>query len=629
MSHMATRQLIASPTLVCLFAFAVIGAAWAAQPAAVTGEAVYAKYCAACHEQAGTRIPTRDALSKMSPSRIVRALDFGQMMSIAYPMRRDERDSVAAFLGKGLDETALPASAFCSGVQPAMIPAVAQSWGGWGPVQDNTRFQAPERAGLVVNDIGRLQLKWAFGFSGDVTAFAAPTIQGGNLYVGSAGGMVQALDARVGCVHWRYQANGPVRAAMTFAPIVEAGVVRDTLVFSDQNGGVYALDARSGQELWKKKVEEHEATRLTGSFAVQDGIAFVPAASWEETRSIDPAYPCCTFRGSVTAVRIRDGSVLWKTYLVDPPVRTGSLPNGTGTFGPSGAGVWSAPTVDVKRGVLYVATGDNYSRPATATSDAIVALSLKDGRIVWSQQVTSGDVFNSSCARIARCPFKNGPDVDFGSSAMLVHAVDGRDILVAGQKSGVVHAFDPDNKGRILWQTRIARGGANGGVQWGMASDGRNVYAAVAGSVRARESGADGGLAPVGNAQFDPAQGGGLTALNVMDGRRVWRVAPAACVPPRPGCSPAQSGAVTAIQGAVFSGSMDGHLRAFSTTNGQLLWDFDTAKSYTTVNGVPANGGSLDGAGPVIVGGMVFANSGYPRFGGMPGNVLLAFGIPD
>jgi polyvinyl alcohol dehydrogenase (cytochrome) len=243
--------------------------------------------------------------------------------------------------------------------------------------------------------------------------------------------------------------------------------------------------------------------------------------------------------------------------------------------------------------------------------------------------VTSGDVFNSSCARIARCPFKNGPDVDFGSSAMLVHAVDGRDILVAGQKSGVVHAFDPDNKGRILWQTRIARGGANGGVQWGMASDGRNVYAAVAGSVRARESGADGGLAPVGNAQFDPAQGGGLTALNVMDGRRVWRVAPAACVPPRPGCSPAQSGAVTAIQGAVFSGSMDGHLRAFSTTNGQLLWDFDTAKSYTTVNGVPANGGSLDGAGPVIVGGMVFANSGYPRFGGMPGNVLLAFGIPD
>jgi polyvinyl alcohol dehydrogenase (cytochrome) len=624
---MANRQLIASPALACLFAITGIGAAWAAQPAAVPGEAVYAKYCAACHEQVGTRIPTRDALSKMSPSRILRALDFGQMMSIAYPMRRDERDSVAGFLGKGQDETALPASAFCS-VQSA-ISAIPQGWGGWGPAQDNTRFQTAERAGLVVSDIRRLQLKWAFGFSGDVTAFAAPTVQGGSLFVGSAGGMVQALDARTGCVHWRYQANGPVRAAMTFAAIEDAGAVRGTLVFSDQNGGVYALDAHSGKEIWKKKVEEHEATRLTGSFAVQDGIAFIPAASWEETRSIDPAYPCCTFRGSVTAVRIRDGSVVWKTYLVDRPVRTGSLPNGTETFGPSGAGVWSAPTVDVKRGVLYVATGDNYSHPATATSDAIVALSLKDGRIVWTQQVTRGDVFNSSCTRIAKCPFKNGPDVDFGSSAMLVRAMDGRDILVAGQKSGVVHAFDPDDKGRILWQTRIARGGANGGVQWGMASDGRNVYAAVAGSVRTFEAGGAGGLAPVGNAQFDPAQGGGLTALDVMDGRKVWSVAPAACTPPRPGCSPAQSGAVTAIQGTVFSGSMDGHLRAFSTTDGQLLWDFDTVMSYTTVNGVPASGGSLDGAGPVIANGMVFVNSGYPRFGGMPGNVLLAFGNPD
>ena len=134
---------------------------------------------------------------------------------------------------------------------------------------------------------------------------------------------------------------------------------------------------------------------------------------------------------------------------------------------------------------------------------------------------------------------------------------------------------------------------------------------------------------PIGNAQFDPALGGGLTALNVSNGEKVWFAPAVACSPPRPGCSPAQSGAVTAIQGAVFSGSMDGHLRAFSTADGKLLWDFDTAKSYVTVNGVPANGGSLDGAGPVIVDGMVFVNSGYPRFGGMPGNVLLAFALPD
>ena len=601
----------------------------AAQSADNPGAAVYAKYCAACHEQTGERIPTRDALAKMSPARILRTLDFGQMMSIAYPMRRNERALVAAFLGKGADETALPASAMCKPDRPVMSASFREKWGGWSPAQDNTRFQTARRAGLVASDLGRLQLKWAFGFPGDVTAFAAPTVQDGSLFVGSAGGMVQALDARTGCVHWQYQARGPVRAAMTIATTRTSGVARDALVFSDQNGGVYALDARTGKEVWTTRVEEHEATRLTGSFAVHDGIAFVPAASWEETRSIDSAYPCCTIRGSVTAVRIRDGSVLWKTYLVDRPVRTGKMPWGTETFGPSGAGVWSAPTVDVARGLLYVTTGDNYSRPATATSDAVVAMSLNDGHIVWSKQTTAGDVFNSSCSRAAKCPFKNGPDVDFGSSAMLVRTADGRDILIAGQKSGMVHAFDPDDRGGILWQTQVARGGANGGVQWGMASDGSNVFAAAGGSVRLRGTGTDGGYSPVGNASFDPAQGGGLTALDVVDGRKAWFAAASACAPPRPGCSPAQSGAVTAIEGAVFSGSMDGHLRAFSATDGKLLWDFDTAKSFTTVNGVPANGGSLDGAGPVVVDGMVFVNSGYPRFGGMPGNVLLALGIPE
>jgi polyvinyl alcohol dehydrogenase (cytochrome) len=319
--------------------------------------------------------------------------------------------------------------------------------------------------------------------------------------------------------------------------------------------------------------------------------------------------------------------VLWKTYLVGSPLQTGTNPGGTATFGPSGAGVWSTPTVDAARGLLYVATGDNYSLPATATSDAIVALSLKTGSIVWSQQATAGDVFNSSCSQVLNCNFINGPDVDFGSSAMLVRTLQGRDILLAGQKSGVVYAFDPDNRGKILWQTRIAKGGANGGVQWGMASDGSKVYAAVAGSRRRRGAGT--GPDPLGNAEFDPAQGGGLTALNVLDGKQVWFAASTPCKPPRPGCSPAQSAAVTATPGAVFSGSMDGHLRAFSTDDGTLLWDYDTAKTYSTVNGVPAAGGSLDGAGPVIASGMLFVNSGYPRFGGMPGNVLLAFAISD
>lgn len=276
---------------------------------------------------------------------------------------------------------------------------------------------------------------------------------------------------------------------------------------------------------------------------------------------------------------------------------------------------------------LYVATGDNYSHPATGTSDAVVALSLKTGHIVWSQQTTPHDVFNASCGgRGANCAAESGPDYDFGSSAMLVRTPGGRDVLVAGQKSGVVYALDPANKGALLWQTRVGKGGTNGGVQWGMASDGVNVYAAVSDVVRLRSAT---GPAVIGDAQLDPVQGGGLTALRVSDGTKVWFAASTPCNPPRPGCRPAQPGAVTLIQGAIFSGSMDGHIRAFSTTDGKLLWDLDTEKSYQTVNGAAATGGSLDGAGPVIVGGMLFVNSGYPRFGGTPGNVLLALGVDE
>jgi polyvinyl alcohol dehydrogenase (cytochrome) len=610
--------------LVCSVLVGVVGIASRAQVATRSGEDVYTRYCASCHDQVGARIPTREALTKMSPARILRTLDFGLMMSIAYPIRRDEREAVATFLGTGTDDVALPASAFCKADRSVMSAAARESWTGWGPSQTNTRFQTTDRAGLNASDIAGLELKWAFGFPGDVAAFAAPTILKGTLFVGSAGGIVQALDAKIGCLHWLYQASGPVRTAVT---IVAEGA-QNTLVFSDQNGWVYALDGRTGKAKWKKRVEQHEATRLTGSIAVQDGVAFVPAASWEETRSVDPAYPCCTFRGSLTAIRIRDGSLVWKTYLVDPPRKTGATAVGTATFGPSGAGVWSTPTVDAARGVLYITTGDNYSHPATTTSDAIVALSLKTGRIVWSQQTTPRDVWNSSCGgRGTNCPDESGPDHDFGASAMLVRTADGRDVLVAGQKSGVVYALDPENKGKFLWQTRVGKGGANGGVQWGMASDGRSVYVSVSDVVR--PPGLVGAAAPIGNARLDPLQGGGLTALNVLDGTKAWFTASTPCNPARPGCSPAQPAAVTAIQGAVFSGSMDGHIRAFSTADGRLLWDVDTAKSYPTVNGVLATGGSLDGAGPIVVDGMVFVNSGYPRFGGMPGNVLLAFGVPE
>jgi polyvinyl alcohol dehydrogenase (cytochrome) len=590
---------------------------------ALDGAAVYAEHCASCHDQVDARIPTRAALAEMSAARILRTLDFGLMMSIAYTMKRDEREAVASFLGKGADETVPPPGAFCAPDKRILSGASRASWTGWSATHDNARYQPAERAGLDASDVARLELKWAYAFAGDVIAFAAPTIVNGTLFVGSAGGAVQALDAETGCLHWIYRANGPVRAAMTVANHDGAA----SLLFSDQNGAVYALDAAKGTLRWQTRVEDHEATRLTASFAVHGDVVFVPAASWEETRSIDPAYPCCTFRGSVSAVRITDGSIVWKTHFVEPPQSTGATAIGTPTYGPSGAGVWSTPTVDARRGVLYVTTGDNYSHPATATSDAVIALDLASGRIVWAQQTLPNDVYNSSCgSRGANCPEDAGPDYDFGSSAMLVRTPSGGEILVAGQKSGVVYALDPTNGGKVLWETRVGKGSTNGGVQWGMASDGRNVYAAVSDVVRLQSVA---GLAPIGGAQLDPNQGGGLTALDLATGNRVWFARAKPCDPPRLGCSPAQPGAVTAIPGAVFSGSIDGHLRAFSTADGRLLWDFDTVRDYRTSNGVAGKGGSLDGAGPVVVDGMVFVNSGYPRFGGLPGNVLLAFGVRE
>jgi len=579
----------------------------------VSGEAQYRERCATCHDRGGERIPPKAALNGMTPARVLRTLDMGAMMAVAYPMNRAEREAVAAYLGKATADPAPPPEAFCKDRTIKLNDSAKFIWNGWSPKSDNARYVSTDLAGLTLAQVGKLKLKWAFGFEGDVTAFAQPTVFDGHVFIGSAGGAIHALRADSGCIEWMFQANGPVRSAIAIAPVGSG----HALVFSDLTGWVYSLEAETGKLRWKKKVEEHEATRLTGGALIHDGIAYIPASSWEETRALNVDYPCCTFRGSVTAVRVRDGSVVWKSYTIPTPSKqTRTRADGKPAYGPSGAGVWSTPTLDLKRRVLYVTTGDSYSTPAAATSDAILALDLRTGRIVWSRQTTPGDAWTSGCSadsRNASCPEENGPDYDFGSSAILAKTAQRRDLVLAGQKSGVVYALDPDKQGEIVWQVRVGKGGTIGGVQWGMASDGQNLYASVSDAVfTASLKG------------LDPNQGGGLTALRIADGSKIWYKAPPSCGD-RANCSPAQSAALTAIPGVVFSGSMDGHLRAYSTEEGNILWDIDTVRDYRTVNGVKAQGGSMDGPGPVIVNGMLFVNSGYSRFGGIRGNVLLAF----
>jgi polyvinyl alcohol dehydrogenase (cytochrome) len=482
------------------------------------------------------------------------------------------------------------------------IPAsLKNTWNGWSPAPTNSRFQSAEAAGLTVEQVRKLKLKWAFGFEGDTIVFSLPSAIGNNIFVGSASGKVHALDARTGCRRWMFQASDGVRTA-----IVLSG---KSLLFGDRGGSFYSLDAEKGQLLWKKKLDDHEAARLTAAAVVKDGIVYVPVASTEETSARREQYACCSFRGSVVALRVSDGSQIWKTYMIaEPATRRGVGASGAEEWGPSGAGVWSAPTLDLKRGRLYVTTGDNYSPPGRDMSDAVVALDLKTGRIAWSRQTIPGDVFNGRYQQKDECP---GPDYDFGSSVIL-ERVGNRDLLLAGQKSGLVYAVDPDQKGEIVWRVQVGKGGVNGGVPWGMASDGRLIYAATSDVVRR------------GAAVYDPKQGGGLTALRIADGEKAWFAAPPPC-DDKQGCSPAQSAAVTAIPGVVFAGSLDGHIRGYSSEEGKVIWEFDTARASTTVNGVKAGGGGVDGPGPVVAGGMLYVGSGYARTGGMGGNVLLAF----
>jgi len=338
----------------------------------------------------------------------------------------------------------------------------------------------------------------------------------------------------------------------------------------------------------------------------------------EEVTGSQAAYECCTFRGSIVALDAASGGQIWKSYTIaEAPHPTTKNAVGTQLHGPSGASIWSAPTIDVQRQALYVATGNSYSNPPTDTSDAILAFDLKTGRMLWHRQATPSDSFVVACfgADRTNCPIDHGPDHDFGQSPILVDLPDGRRALVIGQKSGVVHAFDPDQEGKPLWQTRVGKGGPLGGIEWGSAADQQRVYVANS-DVRF--------IIREGTRRLDPSAGGGLFALNLSDGKITMQVPPVPCGE-RDRCSPALSAAVTVIPGVVFSGGVSGYLRAYATDDARLLWEFDTARDYSTVNGVSAHGGAMDGPGPVIADGMLYVNSGYSQWSGIPGKVLLAF----
>ena len=448
--------------------------------------------------------------------------------------------------------------------------------------------------------------------------------------IGSQGGKVYSLDASSGCTYWEYDAGKPVRSAVVVGPSAGGWAA----YFGDLGGKVHSVDAVTGKALWTARIEDHPAAVITGGPTLVGATLFVPVSSFEEVTGANPNYSCCTFRGSVVALEASTGKVLWKAYTIPEPAKPGAVNSkGVQLMGPSGAAVWSAPTFDAASRRVYVTTGDNYSDPPSATSDAILAFDSNSGELTWSRQMTSGDAYNLACGRTVavNCPEANGPDYDFGSSALLAELPGGKRILIGAQKSGVVTALDPDRAGEIVWQKRVGNGGKLGGVQWGVAADQRNVYVAVSDvKIVVVPAGTPGAQAIANGSSraflLDAKTGGGLVALKLDTGEEVWRTPPPGCGEV-PGCSPAQSAAVTAIPDVVFSGGLDGRIRAYSSEDGRILWDVDTKGEVRTVNGVAAHGGSIDGAGPVVVGGMLYVSSGSGASGGAPGNVLLAYSV--
>ncbi len=516
--------------------------------------------------------------------------------------------------------TPVPADQLANPCGPMVLASLISpyNWAGWGNNPGNWRYQPEPGGNLSSADLPRLKLKWAFGIPNVRSVRSQPVIFEGRVYVGGLDGTVYSLDSATGCTVWATRGK-PVRSGLA---IGRAGQVASpaTIFYGDASGDVYALDADTGKFLWHTQADDHPATTITGTPSYLEGRLYVPVSSGEEQARRRPDYECCTFRGSVVALDAATGKILWQTYMAaEKPSPHGKTPDGRTIFAPSGMAIWSSPTIDVRKGRIYVGTGDNYSEPGTETSDAAVTLDLKTGKLLWSVQFDKDDVYKIDCGDPPRegCSPPTNPEFDLGASPILVSVPldkkgkKSRDVLLLGQKSGMVYAVDPDAKGKLLWHARAGIGGLLGGVQWGPATDGKIFYVAVS------------DLAFQGRGP-DPTKGGGISAYQVADGKLLWHTPAPGCGDRRP-CSPAQSQAVSAIPGAVFSGSIDGHLRAYAAQDGKIIWDFDTARSFDAVNGVAAKGGSLDVGGPVIAGGIIAVVSGYPGFGAMPGNALLVF----
>jgi polyvinyl alcohol dehydrogenase (cytochrome) len=615
------------------------------------GDFDFLQTCAVCHGRVD-RAADLTVLQNLSPEKIYETITTGSMKAQAANLTNEQKIKIAEFvsgrtLGVAESGDASRMSNVCASNPPVRSEPSAPAWNGWSPdVLTNTRYQPSKAANMSPAAVARLQLKWAFAFPATYSTYGEPTIVDGHVFIGTDSGYIYSIDAATGCVHWSFQAQAGLRTPPMIAPI-RPGSSRMAAFTGDIRGNVYSLDATTGELLWKVPVDPHPLSRIMAALKVYDGRVYVPVANREETTSAGYDYVCCTSRGLVAALDTATGKQIWKTYTISETPGPRKNSKGVDFIGPSGASVWGTVALDPKRRAVYASTGNAFSEPDVGRSDAVIAMDMDTGKILWVQQVEYGDVWhNANCpggpppagfpprsagripamrsqagrgaeggrgggagrgaqpaARPAPppyyyCPDLKGPDWDFSAGVMLVNLPNGKSLVVAGQKSGVVWAFDPDQKGALAWKSDISRGE----ILFGAAADDEYGYFGMS--------------------------GGALTAVRLKDGLERWNT----YIDPQPSMASHRgiTAAVSLIPGVVFTCGLDGMLRAFSAFDGRSLWEYDTTQPVKTVNGVAGKGGSIGSAGVTIVDGMLYVTSGYIGFlNGQPGNLLLAFGPPN
>jgi polyvinyl alcohol dehydrogenase (cytochrome) len=607
-------------------------------------ETLFNAQCDSCHKNA-ERAPQRDELAQRTADNVIEVLTNGAMKSMAANLSKDQVTQLAVYLTGRQPGEALPVKV--ADVKCATDGPITVAPGSWSKIavdKENTAFQ--KNPGLKASDVPKLKLKWAWSFR--ASSYSQAVVVGDHMFITSgSGGGFYSLDAKTGCYHWK---NEAVTSRTT--PMVEhrPGLSPSGWVtFLSLAGGgnqVAAYDLADGKQLWiSKAVETVGASHLTGTPALWGDTLYVPVSGAEEGRS---SGECCTFRGSLVALDAKTGEKKWQTYFIKEP-RTPTRKNRDGIQlqGPAGAAAWSSPTIDIKRHQVLVTTGNSTTDGPTIGTDSVIAIDLTTGKTNWNTQTYPNDNFLVNCTRPApppaqkapNCPTANGPDYDYGASAIVVSMKNGKDVILSGQKSGVVHALDAKT-GKVLWNNAVGVGSSLGGVEWGMATDGKTVYASNSDLVRESEKYLqDTGL--MDKSVFVPAPKPGLTAIDIATGKTIWHYATpqtdchyaAGTTRGRaPGCFHANSQAVTLIPGAIFAGSTQGQFRAHDPKTGKVIWEYDTtAQTYDTINGVKGQaGGSIDSMAATVANGVVYVMSGYAGSAGVGNNnpnVLLAFSV--